>query len=224
MAPAIARLLPDFSVPATASRPPAAFPASANSDASEGLAVLLRVPSPAVPAPPPEDRAALLKDAEARGRAEGRTQAQAESAAALAFAQADFDARLAAARADWCAAESDRLAAGFSAAIHALGGQLTDRVGNLLVPVLTAGLRRQAVDELALTLAQLLGDPRHAPVRIGGPADLLDALAGKLGAVESTVAFSPSETVEVTIQSDQTLIETQLGAWAGLLTAAVEGA
>ncbi len=213
MAPAIARLLPDFSIAPASPRVP------------DGLALLVRAAPPPAPVPPPaEDRPALLAEAQARGRAEGRAQAQAESAAALTFAQADFDTRLAAARREWCAAESDRLAAGFSAAIQALGAQLTDRVGTLLVPVLTAGLRRQAVDELALTLSQLLGDPRHAPVRIGGPADLLDALAGKLGTTESAVAFSPSEAVEVTIQSDQTLIETQLGAWAGLLAAAVEGA
>ena len=212
MAAAIARLLPDFSVAPAGHRPP------------DGLALLLRAASPPAPAPPPEDRAALLAEAASRGRAEGRAQAQSESAAALAFAQADFDARLAAARGEWCAAEGDRLAAGFSAALQALGGQLTDRVGTLLVPVLTAGLRRQAVDDLALTLAQLLADPRHAPVRISGPADLLDALAGKLGVGESSVAFHPSEAIEVTIRADQTIIETQLGAWAGLLAAAVEGA
>ncbi|MCJ2083923.1 hypothetical protein [Methylobacterium sp. J-090] len=213
MAPALARLLPDFSVAPISPRAP------------DGLALLMRAAVPPAPAPPPEeDRAALLAEAQARGRAEGRAQAQGESAAALAFAQADFDARLAAARQDWCAAESDRLAAGLSAAIQALGDRLTDRVGTLLVPVLSAGLRRQAVDELAVTLGQLLADPRHAPVRISGPADLLDALAGKLGAAQSSVVFSPSETVEVTIQSDQTVIETQFGAWAGLLAAAVEGA
>lgn len=221
MAPAIARLLPDFSgdvAPATAPAPaPKAAPR-----APDGLALLLRTPPRPAPAPV-EDREALLRAAEARGRAEGRAQAQAEAAAALAAMQADFDARLVAERRDWCVQESDRLASGFSLAIQSLGAQLTDRVGRLLVPALTEALRRQAVDELAATLARVLADPQAPPVRVSGPADLLDSLAGKLGPFDGTVAYLPADTADVQVQADRTVIETQLGAWGRLLNAAVEG-
>lgn len=224
MAAAIARFLPDFSdavAPARtapAARPPAA-PAPRPVD---GLAALLRKP-----AAPPEDREALLRDAEARGLARGRdlgrAEAAAETASVLACLQADYDARLVEMRQAWCADEGDRLAAGFAEALQALGAGLTDRVGHLLVPVLTEALRRQAVDELARSLARILGDVR-APVRVSGPADLLEAVAGKLGPFEASVAFVPSDAADVSVQADQTVIETQLGAWGRLMTAAVGGA
>ncbi|KQP29935.1 hypothetical protein ASF49_14775 [Methylobacterium sp. Leaf104] len=229
MAPAIARFLPDFSdavVPvrgAPAPRAAASAPAAAPPPRPpEGLAALLRKP-----AEPPEDREALLRAAEARGlergRALGRAEAGAESASVLACLQADHDARLVELRQAWCAEEGDRLAAGFADALQALGAGLTDRVGHLLVPVLTEALRRQAVDELAQSLARILGDAR-APVRVSGPADLLDAVSGKLGPFDAAVAFQPSEAVDVSVQADQTVIETQLGAWGRLMTAAVRGA
>jgi len=227
MAPAIARLLPDFSDAVMPGRgapaPRAAAPAAvAVSRSPEGLAALLRKP-----AEPPEDREALLRAAEARGlergRELGRSEAAAESASVIACLQADHEARLTELRQAWCTEEGDRLAAGFSDALQALGAGLTDRVGHLLVPVLTEALRRQAVDELAQSLARILGDAR-APVRVSGPADLLDAVAGRLGPFEATIAFQPSDAVEVSVQADQTVIETQLGAWGRLMTEAVQGA
>ena len=227
MAPAIARLLPDFSDAVMPGRgapaPRAAAPAAvAVSRSPEGLAALLRKP-----AEPPEDREALRRAAEARGlergRELGRAEAAAESASVIACLQADHEARLTELRQAWCMEEGDRLAAGFSDALQALGAGLTDRVGHLLVPVLTEALRRQAVDELAQSLARILGDAR-APVRVSGPADLLDAVAGRLGPFEATIAFQPSDAVEVSVQADQTVIETQLGAWGRLMTEAVQGA
>ena len=216
MAAAIARFLPDFSVDTAPAR--AAAP---RTPVQDGLAALLR--NPPRPAPPPaEDREALLRAAEARGREQGRAEAQAEAEAALVFAQADAETRLADARQAWCAEEGDRLAATFAGAIQALGSRLTDRVGHVLVPVLTEALRRQAVEELAQSLARILGDPRHPPLRVSGPADLLDAVAGKLGPFEGSVSYQPDESVDVRVQADQTVIETQLGAWGGLMTQAVQ--
>ena len=216
MAPAIARYLPDFS----SDLPPRSSPPPAPARPKDGLALLLRTP----PAAPPEDREALIRAAEARGREAGRVEAEAEAAARLAAAMAGFDAHLTAVRRDWCANEADRLASTFALAMAGLGAGLTDRVGRLLAPVLTDALRRQAMDELSATLARLLTDPHHAPLRVSGPADLLEALAVKLAPHDASVTFTPADTVEVVAQADQTVIETQLGAWAGLLAAAVEGA
>ncbi|MCJ2044537.1 hypothetical protein MKK58_08345 [Methylobacterium sp. J-078] len=231
MAAAIARFLPDFSDDVTPARPPAtggsAFAPAARPAprAAEALAALLR--KPVAPPETPEDREAQLRAAEARGlergRELGRAEAAAETASVLACMQADYDARLAEMRQAWCVDEGDRLASGFADALQALGAGLTDRVGHLLVPVLTEALRRQAVDELARSLARILGDAR-APVRVSGPADLLEAVAGKLGPFEASLDLVVADTAEVTAQADQTVIETQLGAWGRLMTDAVRGA
>lgn len=213
MAPVIARYLPDFSVE-QASPPPRA---------QDGLALLLRNPQrPAAPAAPVEDRDALLRAAEARGWEQGRTDAQAESAAVLARAREDFDARLDTARRDWCRLQADALAAGFGTAVDGLAATMSERIGHLLVPVMTESLRRQAVDELSTVLSRILTDgTNRAPIRVQGPADLLDAIASQLGPFSTTVAFTPADAIDVTVQADQTLIETQLGAWADRLSAAV---
>ena len=213
MAPVIARYLPDFSLE----------PASPPPRAQDGLALLLRPQRPsAAPAAPVEDREALLRAAEARGWEQGRADAQAESAAVLVRAREDFDARLDTARRDWCRLQADALAAGFGTAVDALAATLSERIGHLLVPVMTESLRGQAVDELASLLSRILTDgTTRAPIRVQGPADLLDAIARKLGPHSTTVAFTPADAIDVTVQADQTLIETQLGAWADRLAAAV---
>lgn len=213
MAPVIARYLPDFSVPQAAPSP----------RSQDGLALLLRNPVKSAPAPvPAEDREALLRAAEAKGWEQGRADAQAESAAILARARADFDTRLDAIRQDWCHAQADVLAAGFGAAIASLAGTLSERIGPLLVPVLTESLRRQAVEDLSAILSRLLaGGSQGAPIQVKGPADLIDAIAGRLGPLGGSVAFTPADTIEVAVQADETLIETQLGAWSHLLAKAV---
>lgn len=216
MAPVIARYLPDFSVE-QASAPPRA---------QDGLALLLRTPqrpaAPAAPAAPVEDREALLRAAEARGWEQGRTDAQAESAAVLARARDDFDARLDTARRDWCRLQSDALATGFGTAVDAVAATLSERIGHLLLPVMTESLRRQAVDELSSVLSRILTDGTNkAPIRVQGPGDLLDALASRLGPLSTMVAFTPADSIDVTVQADQTLIETQLEAWADRLAAAI---
>ena len=230
MAAALAQFLPDFSGDTGPVRAAPAAPAPRPAPrATDGLAALLR--KPPVPVETPEDRAAQLRAAEMkgiergleRGRELGRAEAEAETASALACMQADYDARLAEMRQAWCVEEGDRLGVAFADALQALGAGITDRVGHLLVPVLTEALRRQAVDELAQSLARILGESR-APVRVSGPADLLDAVADKLGPFEPAVEFVPAETADVAVQADQTVIETQLGAWGALMADAVRGA
>ncbi|AWN37616.1 hypothetical protein [Methylobacterium radiodurans] len=176
------------------------------------------------PVETPEERAARLEEAEARGRAEGHAQglaeARAEAEAAMAAERESFAAQLAAERARWSESEAEQLAAGFAAALRALDADLTRRIGRLLVPVLTDALRRRAVDDLAQALAKLTADPNHAAIRVSGPEDLLAALSHRLGPQAAGIAFAPGAAPEVSVVADQTVIETQLAAWTRLLAAA----
>ncbi|WP_245516621.1 hypothetical protein [Methylobacterium segetis] len=184
-------------------------------------AVRLRAPASAET---PEDRETLLREAEGRGRALGLADARAEAEARRASDEAAFAARFEAARRRWTETEAEALAAGFSAALRALDSGLTERIARLLVPVLTDALRRRALAELGAALARLLADPHHAAIRVSGPQDLLDALAARLGPLGASVAFAPADLAEVQVSADQTVIETQLGAWTRLLAAAIEEA
>lgn len=176
------------------------------------------------PVETPEERAARLEEAEARGREAGRAQglaeARAEAEAAMAAEREAFAAELAAERARWSESEAERLAAGFAAALRALDADLTQRIGRLLVPVLSDALRRRAVDDLAQALGRLTADPNHAAIRVSGPEDLLAALRRRLGDQADGIAFAPGAAPEVSVVADQTVIETQLAAWTRLLAAA----
>ena len=181
-------------------------------------------PTPqAEPAETPEERAAALAEAEARGREEGLAQARAEAQVQHEAEREAFAARLAEERARWCEGEAERLAEGFSAALRALDADLTQRIGRLLVPVLSDALRRRAMDELGVALGRLLAEPGQAAIRVSGPEDLLDALCERLGSQAEGVTFDPGAAPEVSVVADQTVMETRLAAWTRLLTAAAEG-
>ncbi|MDR7040051.1 hypothetical protein J2X36_004831 [Methylobacterium sp. BE186] len=230
----LARCLPDFSgsapvPPAPPGPAPACPTAPLPGPAIDTFAdAWIRVPrsasAPPASAETPEDRETLLREAEARGRALGLADARAEAEARRASDEAAFAARFEAARRRWTETEAEALAAGFSAALRALDSGLTERIARLLVPVLTDALRRRALAELGAALARLLADPHHAAIRVSGPQDLLDALAARLGPLGASVAFAPAALAEVQVSADQTVIETQLGAWTRLLAAAIEEA
>lgn len=174
----------------------------------------------AEPVETPEERAALIADAEARGREQGLAEARAEALAAMEAEREAFAARLKEERTRWCESEADRLSSAFTAALSALDADLTQRIGRLLVPVLTDALRRRAMDELAVSLGRLLADPGHAAIRVSGPEDLLDALREKLGPLAGPVTFEPGEAPEVAVVADRTVMETRLAAWTRVLAAA----
>ncbi|MGE7413364.1 hypothetical protein [Methylobacterium tarhaniae] len=169
----------------------------------------------------PEERAALLAAAEERGRQQGLAEAREEAEIARLRAAEAAERRLAEARRHWSEAEAEALADGFAAALRALDATLSDRIARLLVPVLTDALRRQAVAELSGALARLLAEPQAATIRVSGPDDLLAALAARLGPLAASVSFTAAETAEVQVSADQTVIDTQLGAWTRLIAAAV---
>ncbi len=206
---------PSFAEP-SATWAPATRPSGPDPVATNPL-----VKPPAQKRETPEERAALIAEAEARGRLQGLAEARQEAETARLQAAEAAEARLAEARRHWSEAEAAALADGFSAALRALDAALSDRIARLLVPVLTDALRRRAVAELSGALARLLAEPQAANVRVSGPEDLLAALAARLGPLAAAVSFTPAETAEVQVSADQTVIDTQLGAWARLIAAAV---
>jgi flagellar biosynthesis/type III secretory pathway protein FliH len=205
--------------------PAAALPPAASADAIRIESLRAGSPTEALRTAPrretPEERAAQIAEAEERGRQQGLAEARAEAESARAQAAEAAETRLAEARRHWSAAEAEALADGFSAALRALDATLSDRSARLLAPVLTDALRRQAVAELSGTLVRLLAEPQAATVRVSGPEDLLAALAARLGPLGAAVSFTPAETAEVQVSADQTVIDTQLGAWTRLIAAAV---
>ncbi len=182
-------------------------------------------PRPTAAARPVEDREALIAAAEARGLAQGRAEALADAAARRAEErardEAAFEDRLAAARLEWTEAQGDALAAGFADAMQTLDADLSGRVARLIAPVLGQALQRQTLDELASALKRILAEPQRAAVQVRGPEDLITALSARLPGPSVGIVFEAASGPEVTVCAGETVIETELAAWSGLIAAAI---
>ncbi|MBB4002495.1 hypothetical protein [Aurantimonas endophytica] len=164
----------------------------------------------------------LLAAAREEARVQARAEAEAEHQLALAEAvrmereraEADSAAALATARAEWAAAEGERLAGLFDERLDRIESVVRSSLSSVLRPIALAARRRQTVMELAGAVRTLTLDGAALTVRASGPADLLDALAAQLGSGSAMVAFTPDEDrVDVRIECDQTVIETRLAGW-----------
>ena len=83
------------------------------------------------------------------------------------------------------------------------------------------GVRTQVLDELSETLSGLLSDGRAPLVEISGAEDLVNAVQARLGPRGDRLQVQVNDTPEVRVVAGDTVIETQLQAWIGRLTAAV---
>ena len=169
-----------------------------------------------------ENTAELVREAEERGRREGRADAQAVTERALAEERARSDERLAAERQAWAQDEASRLASQLATAIEALEGRLVERVARILTPFLIEALRSQMLDELRLALSTLLADRQDKIIRISGPEDMLSALSGELDKHRAAIELVPGEGPDVTVVAGDTVIETQLAAWSQCLLQAIQ--
>ena len=77
------------------------------------------------------------------------------------------------------------------------------------------------LDELSETLSGLLSDGRAPLVEISGAEDLVNAVQARLGPRGDRLQVQVNDTPEVRVVAGDTVIETQLQAWIGRLTAAV---
>ena len=177
---------------------------------------------------------AFSRDDIARATAEARRTALEEAEAAraactaaqqdLARCEATMAERLAAARAKWCREEGERLTGAIQDAIAALQDRLGDTLAGVLSPFISDALRRRAIDEMADRLSSMLVKGTAGRVfEVSGQEDLVAAIKSRLGESEG-VSFRADAGSDVRIVCNDTLIETQLAAWATALAADSERA
>jgi hypothetical protein len=217
MAGVIASLLEDFS------------PSSEAQSLGIGLLRAVRntaQPDPAsapAPSPPPVDRQAeLIKSVEARVRAEEREAAQTKLEEAVAAEKARYEDELQAQRVIWVEQHAEQLSTQLVESIGRIEAILSERVANILKPFVSEAFRQQSIAEFREALATLLLGDEPAPMRIVGPEDLIQALRAKLGVHGGAVEFLPGDHVEVSVCARDTIVQTQLGLWAGRLEKALK--
>ena len=159
-----------------------------------------------------------IREAHARGVLEGRAAVQAEQEAAAAAEAQAFAEKLAAERQAWAASEGERLGGLFAGAIADFERRISDLVSDALKPVLHAEVRARAIDALSRVLSDMLSKGTYARVVVTGPADLLARIEARLAAGYAGVSFVAGAGVDVTVNADETVLATEIGAWADAIS------
>lgn len=168
----------------------------------------------------PSELALQIGEAHARGLAEGRAAAQAENEAAAAAQAEAFEQRLACERAQWVQEQGTHLSEQVKTAFEDLERRIAGLVGEAMKPVLAEHIRVRAVEELSRVLNGMLSGGEYARVTISGPADLLSVMEAQLAGGHPGVSFVPRGTADIAVNADETILATQIGAWADAIAGA----
>lgn len=170
---------------------------------------------------PHTDPQPLIEAARLEGWTEGLALAKAEAEAKLSEERLSFESRLEAERATWVHEEGDRLALLFGSAIHSLEATIADAVARILKPFVLEASRHKMVDDLVSAVQTLMKGESSSLVEVRAPDDLLHELRMKLIGFP-TIEFIQTESPDVTIVANQTIVESQLAAWAERLNSLSE--
>ena len=174
------------------------------------------------PTEPIVDTEELIRAAEERTRRQMQETARQELQAAIALERTRAEENLAAERRKWSESEAERLTEQFSNAFQGLEKAVVSSVARILTPFLNEAWRDQVLAELETTLRMLLTDKQHTHLRVSGPEDILSTLSLRLEDYGSVIEFAINSEPDVKVLANDTIIETQLNAWASRLAEAVK--
>jgi flagellar biosynthesis/type III secretory pathway protein FliH len=173
---------------------------------------LLLRPKP-LPAPLTINIEAELAEAAERGRQEGLEAARAEFAAALALERKSWEDGEVARRLAWQASEYARFAEKIERAMTAIEDRVAQAVARILKPFLNEERARKITESLSENLSKILSRDAPAMLKITGPEALLNMLRDKMSAHAVQVEYMPSAGADVTVEANQTIIQSQLQIW-----------
>jgi len=159
----------------------------------------------------PQQRIAMARQ---QGIEEGRAAAKVEFEARLKEQQAKYEQQLALERLTWATREADRMAEQIAAGLQELESRLADQTAELLKPFLASAVHSRAISELRKAIDVIVSKDEGVTLEVYGPEDLLQLLREKFSGKNMALVFHPGEGPEVRIVAGQTVLETQLGAWA----------
>ena len=97
-------------------------------------------------------------------------------------------------------------------------------VGTVLMRFLDHAVRERAVGELTEAVSALIAGGTATRVRIAGPAALIGRVEAAIAATGVPVERDESDTADVSVSIDDTVVETNIAAWMDRLMAQVEAA
>jgi hypothetical protein len=144
---------------------------------------------------------------------EGRDQARRELDEDRARLKQELAQEVAHEREQWASAEGDRLIEAHRAAIADFEMRCAQAVANILRPFLIQSVIARVTESLVQNLEVLFSSRTQALFEISGPPDLLDALKAKFAYRQAAISYQLNDSIDVRVCVDDTVIETQLGAW-----------
>jgi flagellar biosynthesis/type III secretory pathway protein FliH len=161
----------------------------------------------------PADIDARIEEALERGRREGLAAGRAETAAVLAMDGSVRDERENARRLAWQGDEYAQFAEKIEGAMAAIEDRLAQAVARILKPFLIEERVKRVTEALSENLSRILSKDSPTLLKITGPEALLSVLRDKMSSHSVAVEYCSADGVDVTVEANQTIIQSQLQAW-----------
>lgn len=152
----------------------------------------------------------------------GREAARKELDEERARMRDEIAAAVAKERRAWVEQQGDILFAAQAKAQQEFETRCAQSVANILRPFMSHLAIARVTEALVESLDALFAARTQALFEIAGPADLLDALRHKYAERDASIVFRPDDSIDVRVRVDDTIVETQLGAWLTALGAISE--
>jgi len=164
-----------------------------------------------------EEMAARLAEAYARGREEGRQEAQAKLEEMRAADLLAASQQAAVERGEFQRNEYARLEQAIRTGFAEVGENIGAAVARVLAPFLAEEVVKRATDELCRNIARLSAGGAPGLVKIRGPERLLSRLRERIADVPAAIEYVEDNGVEAVVEANATRIVTELRPWADLL-------
>jgi hypothetical protein len=161
-----------------------------------------------------EELKAALKEAHEEGYGAGYAAACHECETRIAEQMQANEERLVSERERWVKQESEKLGAKIEAAFLAIETNIAESAARVLQPLALHSLRLKTIDSLSAAVSALLDGKEGPVIEILGPEDVLAALQKRLPNAGGCIQYTLASTVDVQVRAGQTVIETQIAAWA----------
>lgn len=159
-----------------------------------------------------EDPVDLIEEARFRGVIEGFASGEAAIEVRLEEQRLLFEKQLEAEKSIWTCKEGAAIHDQIKAALEDVETSLTSSIKRILRPFINKAVIDKLVSELCKTVSELLRDKELCFIEIRVPENLLDELQEKLGIYQS-IKFVQSDSREVTVFTNQSMLETQFSTW-----------
>ena len=148
-----------------------------------------------------------------RGRAEAAAEFDEERAAAAAVQEQQLEEHLQTARQQWVDSEGAVLADRLDRAMSELRETVALHTANILQALVEPAVKERMLGEVVQAIETLTRQDATMLLRVEGPADLLESVRKSLAGRVRSLDLVESETPDVKVIAQDSLIESQLGAW-----------